>query len=137
MPFFLGNFESSVKKFIDDYIDTFLNLNLNIIKLKCSESRKIPVIFLPFLYLKNVIQNYILFKKILVCLFCGLDPCPRKFLVVRLIIRLIILSKWDTRKQRYWSKSRYQYHSIKLFTKDISDYSNKYKRVYIAKNRKI
>ena len=75
MPFFLENYEPSVKKFI----------NVIIIKLECSKSRKIPIIFLPFLNLKNIIQSYIIFKKILVCLFCGLDPCPQNFLAVHLL----------------------------------------------------
>ena len=45
VPFFLENCESSVKKCID----------VIIIKLECNKSRKIPVIFLPFLNLKNII----------------------------------------------------------------------------------
>ena len=54
VPFFLENFEPSVKKCID----------VIIIKLECSESKKIPILFLPFLKLKNIIQSYILFEKI-------------------------------------------------------------------------
>ena len=51
--FFLRNCKSSVKKCIDAII----------IKLEYSESKKILVIFLPFLNLKSIIQSYILFKK--------------------------------------------------------------------------
>ena len=42
MPFFLEYIESSLKKSFD----------ITIIKLECSESRKIRVLFLPFLSLK-------------------------------------------------------------------------------------
>ena len=46
-----------------------------IIKLESNEIRKIPVILLPFLNLKNIIPRYILYK-FLVCPFYGLDPYP-------------------------------------------------------------
>ena len=68
VAFFLINCESSVKKC------TYVI----IIKLECSESRKIPVIFLPFLTLKNNIQSYILFEKILVYPFLCIRPLPSK-----------------------------------------------------------
>ena len=68
VPFFLVNCESSLKKCI----------HVIIIKLECSESRKIPVIFLPFPNLKNIIQSYILYKKISVCPFLWIRPLPSK-----------------------------------------------------------
>ena len=81
VPFLWENCESSVEKCID----------VVIIKLESSESGKIPVIFLLFLNLKNIIQRYILFRTIFVCLFCELDPCPRKFLVAHLVAMQIWL----------------------------------------------
>ena len=65
---FLENCESSVKKCID----------IIIIKPECSECRKIPVIFLLCLNLKNIIQSYIVFEKILVCPFLWIRPLPSK-----------------------------------------------------------
>ena len=65
---FLENFESSVKKCIE----------VIIIKLEFSESRKFAVIFLPFLNLKNIIQSYILCKKIVVCPSLWIRPLPSK-----------------------------------------------------------
>ena len=53
--------------------------------------RKIPVLFLPFLNPKNIIPNYIIVARILLCSFCGFEPCPRTFLVVRLGVYLSLV----------------------------------------------
>ena len=56
-----------------------------IIRIASGEIRKIPVIFLPFLNVKNVIPGHIPFEYNLYCAhFCDLDRCPLKYLVARL-----------------------------------------------------
>ena len=54
-------------------------------KLESNEIRKILVLPIHFLNLKNIIPSYTLIKNFLVCLFRGLDSWPGKFQAVRLI----------------------------------------------------
>ena len=83
VPFILENLETVSCSIVG-------NLQVTFVANDGIETLKLPVRFLLFLNLINMISRYILFRKCFVCPLCWLDHCVKKFIVPRLGVDAVI-----------------------------------------------